>query len=45
MAKTTVRPSIKKGGNNKHCQKNAIHEEHILDIALNGKNYCSSINK
>jgi hypothetical protein len=33
------------GGNNKHRQNNAIHEEHILDNALNGKNYCSSINK
>jgi hypothetical protein len=23
----------------------AIQEEHIIDIALNGKNYCSSIHK
>jgi hypothetical protein len=23
----------------------AMHEEHIIDIALNGENYCSSINK
>jgi hypothetical protein len=29
--------------NNKHCQKNAIHKEYIN--ALNGENYCSSINK
>jgi hypothetical protein len=33
------------GGSNKHCKKMAMKEEHIIDIALNGKNYCSSIHK
>jgi hypothetical protein len=28
-----------------HHEKMAMREEHIIDIALNGKNYCSSIHK
>jgi hypothetical protein len=37
--------SKEQGGNNKHCKKMAMQEEHIIDIALNGKNYCASIHK
>jgi hypothetical protein len=33
------------GGTNKHHKKMAMQEEHIIDIALNGKNYCLSIHK
>jgi hypothetical protein len=33
------------GGKSKHHKKMAMHKEHIIDIALNGENYCSSINK
>jgi hypothetical protein len=39
------RKSKEQGGTNKHREKMAIQEEHIIDIALNGKNYCSSIHK
>jgi hypothetical protein len=41
-----VEPKEKKwGGKNKHCKKMAMQEEHIIDIALNGENYCASIHK
>jgi energy-converting hydrogenase A subunit M len=30
---------------NKHHEKMAMQEEHIMDIALNGKNYCSAIHR
>jgi hypothetical protein len=39
------RKSKEQGGTNKHCEKMAMQEEHIIDIALNGENYCSSIHK
>jgi hypothetical protein len=39
------RKSKEQGGTNKHHEKMAMHEEHIIDIALNGENYCSSIHK
>jgi hypothetical protein len=34
--------SKQQGGTNKHRKKMAMQEEHIIDIALNGKYYCSS---
>jgi hypothetical protein len=37
--------SKEQGGTNKHHKKMAMQEEHIIDIALNGKNYCFSIHK
>jgi hypothetical protein len=30
------------GLTNKHHEKMAMQEEHIMDIALNGENYCSA---
>jgi hypothetical protein len=33
------------GLTNKHCKKMAMQEEHIMDIALNGENYCSAIHR
>jgi hypothetical protein len=37
--------SKEQGGTNRHRKKMAMREEHIIDIALNGENYCSSIHK
>jgi hypothetical protein len=34
--------SKQQGGTNKHHKKMAMQEEHIINIALNGKYYCSS---
>jgi hypothetical protein len=39
------RKSKEQGGTNKCHEKMAMQEEHIIDIALNGKNYCLSIHK
>jgi hypothetical protein len=39
------RKSKEQGCTNKHCEKMAMQEEHIIDIARNGPNYCSSIHK
>jgi hypothetical protein len=39
------RKSKEQGGNNKHHEKMAMQEGHIINIALNGENYCSSIHK
>jgi hypothetical protein len=33
------------GLTNKHREKMAMPEEHIMDIALNGENYCSAIHR
>jgi hypothetical protein len=33
------------GTNNHHKKMRAMQEEHIIDIALNGENYCLSIHK
>jgi hypothetical protein len=37
--------SKEQGGNNKHHEKMAMQEEHLIDIALNGENYCWPIHK
>jgi hypothetical protein len=37
--------SKEQGGTNKHCEKMDMQEEHIIDIACNGKKYCLSIHK
>jgi hypothetical protein len=37
--------SKEQGGTNKHHKKMAMQEEHFIDIALNGENYCLSIHK
>jgi hypothetical protein len=37
--------SKQQGLTNKPCQKMVMQEEHIMDIALNGKNYCSAIHR
>jgi hypothetical protein len=39
------RKSKEWGGKNKHREKMSMQEEHIIDIALNGENYCASIHK
>jgi hypothetical protein len=39
------RKSKEQGGTNKRCEKMAMQEEHIIDIARNGPNYGSSIHK
>jgi hypothetical protein len=36
------RKSKQQGLTNKRHEKMAMQEEHILDIALNGENYCSA---
>ncbi len=37
--------SEEQGGTNKYHKKMAMQEEHIIDVALNGKIYCLSIHK
>jgi hypothetical protein len=37
------RKSKKQGGNNKHHEKIAMQQEHMIDIALNGKTVHPSI--
>jgi hypothetical protein len=37
--------SKQQGLTNKHCKKMAMQEEHIMDIALNGENYCLVIHR
>jgi hypothetical protein len=37
------RKTQQEGLTNKRCEKMAMQEEHIMDIALNGENYCSAI--
>jgi hypothetical protein len=37
--------SKEQGGTNKRREKMPMQEEHIIDISLNGKNYCLSIPK
>jgi hypothetical protein len=39
------RKSKEQGGTNKHWEKMAMQDKHIIDIALNGPNYCLSIHK
>jgi hypothetical protein len=39
------RKSKEQGGTNKCHKKMAMQEEHIIDFAVNGKNYCFSIHK
>jgi hypothetical protein len=39
------RKSKQQGLTNKRCEKMAMKEEHIMDIALNGENYCSAIHR
>jgi hypothetical protein len=39
------RKSKQQGLTNKHHEKTAMQEEHIMDIALNGENYCSAIHR
>jgi hypothetical protein len=39
------RKSKQQGLTNKHCEKMAMQEEHIMDIALNGENYCWAIHR
>jgi hypothetical protein len=39
------RKSNQEGVTNKHRAKMAMQEEHIMDIALNGENYCSAIHR
>jgi hypothetical protein len=39
------RKSKQQGLTNKHREKMAMQEEHIMDIALNGENYCSAIHR
>jgi hypothetical protein len=39
------RKSKQQGLTNKHHEKMAMQEEHIMDTALNGKNYCSAIHR
>jgi hypothetical protein len=39
------RKSKQQGLTNKHHDKMAMQEEHIMDIALNGKNYCLAIHR
>jgi hypothetical protein len=39
------RKSKQQGVTNKCHEKMAMQEEHIMDIALNGENYCSAIHR
>jgi hypothetical protein len=39
------RKTQQEGLSNKHREKMAMQEEHIMDIALNGENYCSAIHR
>jgi hypothetical protein len=39
------RKTQQEGLTNKHHEKMAMQEEHIMDIALNGENYCSAIHR
>jgi hypothetical protein len=39
------RKSKQQGLTHKHHEKMAMQEEHIMDIALNGENYCSAIHR
>jgi hypothetical protein len=39
------RKSKQQGLTNKCREKMAMQEEHIMNIALNGKNYCSAIHR
>jgi hypothetical protein len=39
------RKSKQQGPSNKHREKMAMQEEHNMEIALNGENYCSAIHR
>jgi hypothetical protein len=39
------RKSKQQGLTNKHREKMAMQKEHIMDIALNGENYCLAIHR
>jgi hypothetical protein len=45
LANRTKRKSKQQGLTNKHHEKMAMQEEHIMDIALNSENYCLAIHR